>query len=117
MPVEIAKIYAAAAFTGIQLTIARAPGIAAPFDAGILHALEDRVEFIVADMEGIMMDLERIGIVEVQGQLIVNLHRGKVPHRPLLVESEYLREEFSGSFFVLCRHNRVIQFDRHNPSL
>src|SRR6476620_7264057 len=116
MPVEIAKIDATAAFTGIQLTIARAPWIAAPFDARILHALEDRVEFIVADIEGIMVHVERIGIVEVQRQLIIDPYRSKVPHRPLIAESEYLREKFRRCFFVLCRHNRVIQLDRHNPS-
>src|SRR6185312_13209920 len=88
MPVEIAKIDAPAALTMIQLTIGRAPGIAAPFDARILHALEDGVELIVADMERIMVDVKRIGIVEVQCQFIINFHRGKVPRGSLIGKSK-----------------------------
>lgn len=83
MPVEIAKIDAPAASTGIQLAIGWAPRIAAPFNARILHTLKDCVEFIVTDMKGIMVDVERISIIEVQGQFIVDLHRGKMPAAPL----------------------------------
>ena len=60
MTIEIVKVYAAATLAGIQLAVRP------PRDAGLLHTLKDRIEFVVTDMKRIVMRLEGLGIIKVQ---------------------------------------------------
>src|SRR5258706_4983903 len=111
------KVNATTTVVRIQLAILGTLRPAAPGNAGFLDAPKNRIEFVVANVKRIMMRRKGLGGVKVQGQLIVNPHRGKVSHRPIVVEAENLREEFRRRLFVLRRHYRVIQFNCHNSSL
>src|SRR3954462_4312572 len=58
-----------------QLRVVEAPGGAAEGEPGSLHPLQNRVELGVADMERVMMDLERPHlVVEVECQSLVHAH-------------------------------------------
>ena len=114
MAVRIAKINPAAAFARIQLPILSAPRITTPRDSRFLHALEDSVELLVVDMKRIVVDFERLGVVEIQGKLVVNLNRSEMAHGSVVLEAENLREETGRSFLVPRRHNSMIQRYRHD---
>lgn len=112
--VRIAEIDAAAALARIQPPILHAPGITAPGNAHLLHALKDSVELLVAHVERIVMLFKRIRIIEVQGKVPVYLNRSKVARRPVIFKPEDLREEPGRCFLVTRRHDRVIQSYRHD---
>src|SRR5215813_6206161 len=114
VPVGIAKINSATPFPRIQLPILPAPRVTAPRDSRFLHALEDSVELLVAHMKRIVMPLERLSIVEVQGKLTVDPNRSKVAHRPIVFQTENLRKKTRRGFLVTRRHNSMIQCDRHD---
>ena len=106
--IGVVKVHATAAFSGIQLAVRRVPGIAAPSDARLLHAPEDRIEFVIADVKRIVMRLEGFGGIKVQCQLLVDVHRCEMTHRPIVTETKNSREETRRSVLILCRYNRVI---------
>jgi hypothetical protein len=67
MTVRIMKVDATATFTSIHLAVRRASGFTAPGKPGLLHALKDRIEVAIADVKRVMMRLERVGGIEIQG--------------------------------------------------
>ncbi len=66
MTVGIVEIEAAAAVAVVELTDIPMHGIATILDALFLDPFKNRVEFLVADVERVMMGLEGIAIVEVE---------------------------------------------------
>jgi len=71
--VGIFEIYATAAVPGIGFHVILREWTAAVRDSGLLDATEDRIELRIADVEGIVMDLEAIPVVEIQGECFVDL--------------------------------------------
>lgn len=106
--IRAVEVNAPATLSGVQLAVYRVPGITSPSDAGFLHALEDRVELVIAHVKGIMMRLKGLGVVKVEGQFLVDAHGGEMSHRSCVIKPENLGEEFCRRFFVLRRYDRVI---------
>src|SRR5579883_2465446 len=113
MAIGIAKIEAAPAVPGVELTVFEMPGIAAVRDARGAHALEDRIELRVIHMESVMMTLEAVLIGKVEGERRIDAHRGEMSPRPVIGEPEDIGEEPRRRILVMRRDDRVIEGDGH----
>src|SRR5205807_1839565 len=101
----------------VELAVIETPGSAAVDDPGILDAAQDGIELGVADVESVVMALERVVLVEQQRQRVVHAHRGEMVVRSVEFQAEDLRKETSGGVLVTRRHDSVIERDRHGPPL
>jgi len=75
MAVGVAKIDAAAAVPIIELTVVEAPRCAAIGELRLANAAEDGIELGIADMEGVMVALELLDVVEKERERVVDTHR------------------------------------------
>src|SRR5579871_2796481 len=98
----------------IELAVLEAPWRAAEGDVCFLDACEDRVEFPVADVEGEVMALELVLVVEQERQRFVDLDRREMVD-PTLPQAENVGEELGGSDLVARRHDGVVESDCHDP--
>ena len=66
------------------------------FFSGILiDPAENRVEFLIVDVESIMVAFQHVAIVEIHGQGIVDHHRSEVPGGAVVAKTENSGEETS----------------------
>ncbi|MES4787144.1 MAG: hypothetical protein C4294_16515 [Nitrospiraceae bacterium] len=49
-----------------------------------MYAFENRIELRVAYVKGIVVDLERIRVVEIESQGLIHAHRSEVPGRSVI---------------------------------
>src|ERR1700694_900477 len=116
MAVEILEVDPPATVPIVELCVVERPRGAAEREPGSLHSLQDGVEFDVADVERIMMALERFHVVvEEQRERFVDAHRRKVTVSTLEFEPEELREKAGRSLLVARRNDGVVEHDRHRP--
>src|SRR5579883_271245 len=113
MAIGIAKIEAAPAVPGVELTVFEVPGIAAVGDARGAHALEDRIELRVIHVESVMMTLEAVLIGKVEGERRTDAHRGEMSPRPVIGEPEDIGEKPRRRILVMRRDDRVVEGDGH----
>src|SRR4051794_29723474 len=100
MAVGVAEVKAAAAMTVVDLHVLGGARPAAIGEALAAHPVEDPVKLRLADFESVVMPLEAVPIVEIDGQGIVDLHRSEVRDRALVLETENPREEPSRFLLV-----------------
>jgi hypothetical protein len=77
-----------------------------------LDAIEDGIELGVAHVKGVVVALERVGVVEQQRRLIVHTYWCEVADA-LARQAEDIGEEARGRLLVADRNDGVIQDDRH----
>jgi hypothetical protein len=65
-------------------------------------------------VEGVVMHLEAIPVVEIQGKCFVDSDGRKMTPPTLVFQAKYLGEKICRRLFVMRRYNRVIQCDWHN---
>lgn len=120
MAVRVLKIHAASAAAMVDLHIVPRVRFASVWNSFRPNASEDRVELRLADLEGVVMDVEPFIVaivVEIKSECVIHSQWRKVPDAPFIEpQSEYPREELRRLDFVPCRHNGVIEFDRHEKS-
>src|SRR6516162_10215887 len=75
MPVRVAKIDAAAAVPVVELTVVEAPRCAAIRELRIANAAEDGIELGIADVEGVVVALELLFVVEKERERVVDAYR------------------------------------------
>src|SRR5438128_2422812 len=115
--VGTADVEALNAVPVIELLILKIPRVAAICDSGFLHPLENRIKLRVAHMKRVVMDVEMVVIVEIEGQSLIDAHRSKVSAQSLVLQSKDIREKAGRGRFVASRHDGVIQDDRHGSLL
>src|SRR6266478_3954398 len=86
VPVRVLEIDATPAVPVIDLHVGARARAAAIGDAFVLDPGEDRVELGFADLEGVMVMLEIAALVEIEGQLLVDLDRREMGMRALVFE-------------------------------
>src|SRR5262249_19658843 len=69
--------------------------------------------FCVIHVKGIVMTLEPVAIIEVEGQGIIHPHRREVPHRSLIRQTKDVRKEPCRRFLVVRWDNGMVQCDSH----
>src|SRR3984893_10437676 len=113
--IRVLEIEAAAAMPVVDLHVGARAWAAAIGNALVLDPGEDRVELGFADLEGVVVVLEIAALVEIEGQLLVDLDRREVGMRPLVFEPEDPREEAGRGDLVAGRDDGVIENDSHGP--
>src|SRR5438105_12554166 len=86
--VRVAEVKSAAAIAMIDLHVLGRARPAAVGEALGADAIEDPVELGFADLEGIMVPLESVPIVEVDRQCLVDAHRREMRDRALVFEDQ-----------------------------
>src|SRR5438105_7704284 len=106
--VRVADIETAPAAPTIDLHVIERARSAAIGEALGAHALEDRVELGLIDLERVMVALELRIIVEVQGQRVVDSQRSEVRERTLVAQTKDPGEEPRRCLLVARRHDRMV---------
>jgi hypothetical protein len=107
--VRVLEIEAAAAAPLVDLHVRARAWAAAIDDALVLDPGEDRIELGLADPEGVVVVLEIAALVEIEGQLLVDLDRREMGMRPLVFEAEDPREKPRRGDLVAGRDDGVIE--------
>ena len=110
--VGIPEIKPAATTPIVELAVIRAFRRAAVCESRRLDAIEDGIEFGVAHVKGVVVDLERLGVVEQQRRLIVHTYRCEVADA-LALQAEDIGEEACGCRLVADRNDGVVEDDRN----
>src|SRR5215510_2528658 len=113
MAVGIPEVDASSPAAGVDLPVLRGPRPASIRDTGGLNAVEHRVELCVTHMKGIVMTLEPVAIIEVEGQGFVHPHRCEVPHRSFIRQTKDVGKEPCRRFLVVGWDNGMVQCDSH----
>src|SRR4051812_679292 len=106
MAIGIFEVKAPPAPTSVDLAIGVVVRPTAVRQSFGLHSLVNRLEFRVADVEGIVMALRLRLIGKIKGQTGIDLYLRKVAVAGINVQSKNLGKEFGGSEFVSRGHNR-----------
>src|SRR5215469_1267678 len=115
--VRVTEVEPATAMAVIDFHVlrrARAAAIGQPLAA---DAIEDPVELRFADLEGIVMPLEAVPIIEIDGQRVIDPHRGEVGNRAIIFQPKDMGEEAGRLLLVARGHDRVIEDDGHRRLL
>src|SRR5262245_50020079 len=110
MTVRILEIKAASTATFVDLAIGMAEWPAAVRNAFAFHPAEDCVEFLIADMKGIVMAADAAWfpfIREIEGQAVVDSYPCKVAIGGCR-QPEDFRKELRRRHLVLRRHDCVV---------
>src|SRR5262249_43748869 len=74
----VAEVEATAVVAVVDLHVVLRARAAAVLEACLFHAAEDGIEVLVRHQEGVVVALEVLAVVEVQREVLVDLHRGEV---------------------------------------
>jgi hypothetical protein len=75
MAVRVAKIDAASAVPVVELTVVEAPRCAAMGELSLPNAAEDGIELGITDVEGVVVALELLVVVEEECERVVDTYR------------------------------------------
>jgi hypothetical protein len=74
MAVRVAKIHAASAVPVVELTVVEAPRCAAIGELCLPNAAEDGIELGIGDVEGVLVALELLVVVEEECERVVDAY-------------------------------------------
>src|SRR5882762_4658621 len=117
MAVRVAEVRAAAAMAVVDLHVFGGARPAAIDETLAADAIKDPVELRLAHLEGVVMPLEAVPIVEVDGQRVVDLHGGEVRNGAVVFETKNPGEEPGGLLLVAGWDDRVVEYDAHRRLL
>jgi hypothetical protein len=84
MAVRVAKVHAASAVPVVELTIVEPPRCAAISEPSLPNAAEDGIELGIADVEGVVVPLELLVVVEEEcerGSMAATISDSRSKHR------------------------------------
>src|ERR1700756_940530 len=111
MPVRVMEIKAPATMAVIDLHVLRRPRAAAIDQPFIADTIEDPVKVRFAYLEGVVMPLEAVPVVEIDGQRVVDPHGGEVRNRAIVFQTEDAGEKAGRFLLVPGGEDRVIEAD------
>src|ERR1700752_245135 len=117
MAIRVAKIDAAAAVPVVELTIVEAPRCAAIGELRLANAAEDGIEFGIADVEGVVLALELLVVVEKERERIVDTYRREMAVFRIGMEAKNARKKLRRSPLVAGRDDGVVEGDGHRKTL
>ena len=116
MAVRVAKIDAAAAVPIIELTVVEAPRCAAIGELRLANAAEDGIELGIADMEGVMVALELLDVVEKERERAVDTYRREMAVFGIGMEAKNARKKLRRCPLIAGRDDGVIEGDGHRKT-
>src|SRR5215472_12171216 len=117
MAIGVAKIDAAAAVPVVELTVIEAPRCAAIGELRLLNAAEDSVELGVVDVEGVVVALELLVVVEKERERVVDTYRREMAVFRIGMEAKNARKKFRRCPLVAGWDDGVIEGDGHRKGL
>src|SRR5262249_402175 len=111
--VGIFEVHATSAAPLVDLHVILRERSAPVWDARVLDAREDSVELGIADVKRVVVHVEVVPVVEVEGQSLIDPDRREVTHRTFVLEPEDMREEVCRRDLVARGYDRVIERDSH----
>src|SRR4029077_20565262 len=117
MAVRVAEVEAAAAMAVVDLHVLGRARPAAIGETLAADAIKDPVELCLAHLEGVVMPLEAVPIVEIDRQRLVDPHRGEVRDRAVVFEAKNPGKESGGFLLVAGGDDRVVEYDAHRRLL
>src|ERR1700756_2793055 len=116
MAVRVAKIDAAAAVPAVELTVVEAPRGAAIGELRLANAAEDRIELGIADVEGVVMALEVLAVVEKERERVVDTYRRELAPFRIGMEAKNARKKLGRCPLVAGRDDGVVEDDGHGKT-
>src|SRR5260370_35236241 len=113
MSVRVVEIDPAAAIAMVDLAGAVAAGCGVVLDPRGAGAGERRIEFRLADQEGVVLGSELLAIGKIEGDAIGGADRHEVAPFRSRFEVQDVGEKLGGLPPVPCRDDRVIEFHAH----
>src|SRR5215469_1897834 len=117
MAVRVAKIHAASAVPVVELTVVEAPRCAAIGELSLPNAAEDSIEFGIVDVEGVVVALELLVIVEEECKRVVDTYRREMIAFRICTEAKNARKKLRRCPLVAGRNDGVVQGDSHRKTL
>ena len=116
MAVRVAKIDAAAAVPIIELTVVEAPRCAAKGELCLANAAEDGIELGIADVEGVVVALELLVVVEKQRERVIDTYWREMAAFRIGMEAENARKKLRCGPLVAGRDDGVVEGDGHRKT-
>src|SRR6516165_9129382 len=116
MAVRVAKIDAAAAVPIIELTVLEAPRCAAVRELRLANAAQDGIELGIADVEGVVVALELLLVVEKERERVVETYRREMAIFRIGMEAKNARKKIRRRSLVVGRDDGVVEGDRHRKT-
>src|SRR5262249_41576072 len=113
MPVGVAKIDAPAAVPVIEFTVVEAPRRAAIGELRLANAPEDSIELGIADVEGIVVALELLVVIEKKRERVVDAYRCEMAVFRIGMKAENARKKLRRCPLVAGRNDGVVEVDGH----
>src|SRR5262252_6391238 len=117
MAVRVAKIDAAAAVPVVELTVIEAPRCAAIGELRLANATEDGIELGIVDVEGVVVALELLVVVEKERERLVDTYRREMAAFRIGMEAKNARKKLRCCPLVAGRDDGVIEGDGHRKGL
>src|SRR5215468_7461288 len=108
MAVRVAKIDAAAAVPVIELSIVEAPRCAAVGELRLANAAEDGIELGIADVEGVVVALELLSVVEKERERVVDTYGREMAAFRIGMEAKNARKKLRRCPLVAGRDDSVV---------
>src|SRR5246127_5614442 len=108
MAIRAAKIDAAAAVPVVELTVVEAPRCAAIGELGLANAAEDGIELGIADVEGVVVALELLVVVEEECERVVDTYRREMVAFRIGMEAKNACKELPRCPLVAGRDDGVV---------
>src|SRR5262249_20955783 len=93
MAVRVAKIDAAAPFQSLSLPSSRLHGALAVRELRLANAAQDGIELGIADVEGVVVALELLVVVEKERERVVNTYRREMSAFWISMEAKNARKK------------------------
>ncbi len=113
MAVKVAEIDAAATVPVIELTIVEAPWCAAIHEVRLANAAQDGIELGITDVEGVVVALELLVIVEKERERIVDTYRSEMAAFRIGMQAENSRKKLRRCRLVAGRNDGVVEGNGH----
>src|SRR5215468_12138848 len=116
MAVRVAEIDAAAPVPVVQLTVVEAPRRAAVAELRVADAAEDSIELGIADVEGVVVALEPLVVVEKERERVVDTYRREMAVLRIGMEAENPRKKLRRRPLIAGRDDGVVEGDGHRKT-
>src|SRR5580704_5179398 len=117
MAVRVAKIDAASAVPVVELTVVEAPRCAAIGELGLPNAAEDGIKLGIADVEGVVVALEVLVVVEEECERVVDTYRREMVAFRIGMEPKNACKRLGRCPLVAGRDDGVVEGDSHRKTL
>src|SRR5580765_4767205 len=116
MAIRVAKIDATAAVPVVELAVVEAPRCAAIDELRLANAAEDGIELGIADVEGVVVALELLDVVEKERERIVDTYRREMAVFRIGMEAKNARKKLRRCPLIAGRNDSVIEGDGHRKT-